>query len=570
MIWHGASVDVNLVNVGKLALIRPVLDQLDIAAIIDRNLPADPQLEYSYGQVLTALLAARLDHPLALMNVAEWANDAGTELMFGIPPEKLNDDRLGRALDALFDARHSITAQVTAEALRWTEMSLKHIHFDPTDITFYGRYESSRPRPSFDEATPEDEDLPPAHLQRGYASGLLTVQLGAVAAIDDFGALPIFTHAYDGNRNGFTGIRETCQLLRQQKLPLANSLLVSDRGTFSANHLGTLRQHDQYALCSVSWRDYQTLYDANRTRLGWQQASFLSQEQQRRRDCQSTRPLDNYRIAVLTHQLQDDAKRTIPCRVIFVHSSANERLERERRTDNIAKVQAGLTELAAKLERAHPCSTPESIQRQIVRLLGKKDAARFFRWSLVALSPEELAALPRPKKGYRLQTHRLEWSFDAATATAAAEHDGLYALITTTPLDLYSGDALFTIFKRQCYLERSHHQLKTPLAVAPVFLKTPKRVEALIFLIHLALVAQQAMERVYRKKMSTATTRDRTTATRLFGKFRHCNVMLEFHPQGVIAHATNLTPEQRQILRTLGLPTIYEFLKSNLPPRPPT
>ena len=379
MFWHGASVDVNLVNVGKLALIRPVLDQLDIAAIIDRNLPADPQLEYSYGRTLTALLAARLDHPLALMNVSEWASEAGADLMFGIPPEKLNDDRLGRALDALFDARHSITAQVTAEALRWTDMSLKHIHFDPTDITFYGRYESSRPRPSFDEATPEDEDLPPAHLHRGYASGLLTVQLGAVAAIDDFGALPIFTHVYDGNRNGFTGIRETCQLLRQQELPLANSLLVSDRGTFSANHLGTLRQHDQYALCSVSWRDYQTLYDANRTRLRWQQASFLSQEQQRRRECQSTLPLDNYRIAVLTHQLQDDAKRTIPCRVIFVHSSANERLERERRTDNIAKVQAGLAELAAKLKRAHPCSTPESIQRQVVRLLGKKDAAVFRR-----------------------------------------------------------------------------------------------------------------------------------------------------------------------------------------------
>jgi hypothetical protein len=30
-----------------LALIQPLLDQLDIAGIIDRHLPPDPQLEYS-------------------------------------------------------------------------------------------------------------------------------------------------------------------------------------------------------------------------------------------------------------------------------------------------------------------------------------------------------------------------------------------------------------------------------------------------------------------------------------------------------------------------------------------
>ena len=38
---------------------------------------------------------------LALINVGQWATDTGADLMWNIPAEKLNDDRLGRSLDAL-------------------------------------------------------------------------------------------------------------------------------------------------------------------------------------------------------------------------------------------------------------------------------------------------------------------------------------------------------------------------------------------------------------------------------------------------------------------------------------
>jgi hypothetical protein len=50
--WHGAARAEAVVNLGPLALIQPLLDQLDIAGIIDRHLPPDPQLEFSHGQVL--------------------------------------------------------------------------------------------------------------------------------------------------------------------------------------------------------------------------------------------------------------------------------------------------------------------------------------------------------------------------------------------------------------------------------------------------------------------------------------------------------------------------------------
>ena len=98
----------------------------------------------------------------------------------------------------------------------------------------------SQPRPTT-ATLRSDDQLPPAHLVRGYASGNVSVQLGVAAYVDDFGALPIAFHCYDGNRNGHTGIREQLQLIRaHQPLP-ANALIVSDRGTFSAEHLVTYR-----------------------------------------------------------------------------------------------------------------------------------------------------------------------------------------------------------------------------------------------------------------------------------------------------------------------------------------
>src|SRR5262249_19648306 len=77
--WHGTARAEAVVNLGPLALIQPLLDQLDIAGIIDRHLPPDPQLGFSHGQVLSLLLAARLCQPTALINIPAWAERTGAD-----------------------------------------------------------------------------------------------------------------------------------------------------------------------------------------------------------------------------------------------------------------------------------------------------------------------------------------------------------------------------------------------------------------------------------------------------------------------------------------------------------
>jgi len=571
--WRGTAVAQDVVNVGPLALIQPLLDKLDIEAIIDRHVPPDPQLEYSHGQVLGMLLMARLCQPTALVNVAAWAEKSGADILCNLPADKLNDDRLGRALDAFFDQRHSILASVTAQALQVTDLALKDLHFDTTDLVLCGAYAASQPRPDWPAETPfrGNAALQPAHICHGYTADTKMIQAGQLAVVDECGALPVLGHCLDGNRNGHTAIRETF-LLAQQHLPLPDdTLLFSDRGTCSVEHIARLQRAGYAAVCAAPWQDYRAIYDANAERLAWHQASFLSVEQQRRRSCDSALPRDHYQLAVLRHTLRDPTtQQQIPARLIFIYSTAAQRDSRKRRQQNTAKIQAGLEALQAKWQRGHPQCTPDSITRQVIKLLGNRQAGHYFTWRLRPLTAEEQAALPTPGPGHRRASVRLEFSYDAAAAQADERYDGLSVLLTTAAPHRHSADDLFTKYKQQNYVETLHHQWKTPLAVSPVFLKSPRRVEALVCLLQLAVQAYQVLERLYRQSVPAEQTQaeKRLTTERMLRIFQVYGLLVSHTPIGRVVHATRLNNRQKQILNRLAFPTPAQILSRILEPEP--
>ena len=260
---------------------------------------------------------------------------------------------------------------------------------------------------------------------------------------------------------------------------------------------------------------------------------------------------------------------TIPGRLLFCYSTAAAAEERQRREENCVTIRAGLDEIARKLAVGHPRTTYTSVVGQIAKLLGKKSAARYFTYELLPLTATEQDALPAPRKGYRKPTHRLVYRFDAAAAEAAAAYDGLSVLLTTSPLTK-SSDVLFTEYKQQAYVELGHHQWKTPLAVRPVFLKSPKRVEALLCLLCLALQAYQMLERTYRQNTpATAPQAERRmTAEQLLRAFAVMGIISEQARIGQLLQPTRLSLKQQQILDRLRYPTPRQLLQRKIPEAP--
>lgn len=571
--WYGNQTSDESCNLGPLALVWPVLERMNVSSIIDQHLPADPQAEFAHGRILSLLVAARLSNPVALSGVAGWAASAGADILWDMPVEKMNDDRLGRSLDAFFEQRHSILGSLALHVAREFGVSLEELHYDPTHIVFHGAYDGSEPRP---EGPPDRSDTaqPAAHITVGRkmsdaAGDVKLIHAGLCVAVDRFGGVPVLGHTVSGNQNGHTAMAEQFALLKKHLRP-KRLLMISDRGTFSAGHLARLEAEGFHALCSVPWNDFRALFHSHRKQLHWKPASFLSIEQKRRRERNSTLPKERYDLAVLRHELVDaESGRTIPCRVIFVFSTADQKVTRKTREKTVASIRQGLQTLAASVAAGRRNTDPASIERRVAKLFGRRAAAAYFTWRLAPLSEAERAALPPPQRGCRTPQHRFEFDYDAARAAADEADDGISALVTTAPWERSAND-LFTHFKQQNESELANHQFKTPLAVHPVFLKSPQRVEALVFLMMIALTTWYILQRIYRQAApADAPVREqRTTTETLLRTFSTYTLIIQQTRFGRIVHPTRLTPRQREILNHLGFRTPAQILCSHLPRAP--
>src|SRR5258706_15389965 len=104
-------------QLGSLPVIADFSRRLDIAGIVDRACPMRDVGTLSHGQVIEALIANRLTSPKAMVAVADWAQAWAVEEVYGIDPDSLNDDRLGRALDALAGRVDQAVGSVGAKAI---------------------------------------------------------------------------------------------------------------------------------------------------------------------------------------------------------------------------------------------------------------------------------------------------------------------------------------------------------------------------------------------------------------------------------------------------------------------
>src|SRR5690606_28628838 len=136
--------------------------------------------------------------------------------------------------------------------------------------------------------------------------------------------------------------------------------MFSDRGTYSAGMLRRLWKEGFHAVCSAPWKDYRDLFQQNRKRLVWKKASFLSLEQKRRRTSGNL-PQEHYELAVLKHEFidPDDKKaKPIPGRVIFVFSTADQKVVRQQRQKQITKLTEGLTKLQQSVANGNRSTDP--------------------------------------------------------------------------------------------------------------------------------------------------------------------------------------------------------------------
>lgn len=186
-------------------------------------------------------------------------------------------------------------------------------------------------------------------------------------------------------------------------------------------------------------------------------------------------------------------KKTDPAlrlRRVFVHSSARAAAAVTARTKKLDRARNDLERLTRGLGSRH-YPTEQAVTDRVTAIARDRRVKTYLR-SETGTDP----ATGKPT---------LTWWFDQAALDAEAASDGWYALLTNLPATIDAATVLIR-YKGQEVVERRYSAFKGPLAVAPMFLKNNRRIEALITVICLALLIFCLIERSVRRALAPDTT----------------------------------------------------------------
>ena len=98
----------------------------------------------------------------------------------------------------------------------------------------------------------------------------------------------------------------------------------------------------------------------------------------------------------------------------------------------------------------------------------------------------------------------LAWWFDQAALEHEHATDGWYALLTNLDPAQVDAAGVLARYKGQEVVQRRYGAFKGPLAVAPMFLQSYRRIQALVTVICLALLVFCLVERQVRRAIAPA------------------------------------------------------------------
>ena len=460
---------------GSLPVIAEFCRRLDIRGIVDRACPVRDVALATHGQVIEALVANRLTSPRPLLHVEDWAREWAVAEVFGVEPDALNDDRVGRALDAVAPALGGIVGSVGVNAIASFGIDVSRIHWDMTSISLFGGYDSIEA--GFAEPSrghPKDRRF-----------DLKQVQTGLGVAGD--GGIPIFHRAFDGRAgeiNQVVGAMESLRTMCGQR----RFLVVGDSKLISFGNVASLTaaRTTFIAPASKAYVDADQLRAADAMDLV--DVDYVAQRDRAKEP--DTR--GRYRVGEDTWAMSpplSQAGEPIPLRRIFVWSSVAAGAAAKARANKLDRARDDLDSVVRGLGGRY-YQTTEAVTARLAVIAAKRRVGEY----LVATVGTD-AGKPT-----------LEWHFDRGALDHEAATDGWYCLLTNLdPADADAAEVLVR-YKGQEVVERRYGNFKGPLAVAPMFLKSNRRIEALLSVICLALLIFCLVERQVRRAIAPELT----------------------------------------------------------------
>jgi transposase len=491
-------------HLGALPVLYALLETLQVRDIINRHCSTRAQV--AHGTVALVLILNRLTMPLPLYQIADWLGRTVLVYVLGIPAHKFNDDRLGRTLDAIQPHCQEIWQDVVQRALVQAEVDLNLIFYDLTAYILHGDYTDSEYAAfGFAHNTPMNK--------RKFKNGL------NVAAD---GNIPTEYAPWPGQTADLATVQENMEQLRRflarRGWPIEEVMVVGDRANLN----------DELAL---AYEDRKIRYLAG-----------LKTQRKVHRELLLAVPEVQFCAHPLTGERGPKGYWGIPCLVPFEHedrqvthrglvvlSGPMRTAHRRARAARLRELHQALREVEAKIGRPH-YRTVKAVQKRAETQLKQSSVGKFMQARAYADENGQV---------------RLCWWVNRYPLWQAMQQDGRYLLVTNDWT--LSPRKMLALYRQKDGVEKRIRVSKQDLKVSPVYLHKDKRIEAMLLINMLALLAYSLLERQARQNGLQMTTR------RIIAKLQSLDVVETFCWDG--SHLIRLVPideEQDAILQVLA------------------
>jgi hypothetical protein len=448
-------------EVGPLLVVSHFLSELDVASIIDSSLPRSARSELSTGEVVLALIASRLCSPSPLYDVAGWASGAAVRELLGIPPQLLNDDRLGRALESFAVYAEHVRGLLAARAIERFGADAARLHVDLTAVRVAGAYEDS------------------ALIAKGWGQGQgVARQVRTLQACTADG-VSLYLRPDSGNASELALVGASLERLLAISKP--GMLMVLDSALGQPKPLCQIERAGLRFIVPLKVdTGFRERYLEEVGSAALRPLRYVAERERRLPARLRTRYRGALRDWHLTDPATGDEK---GFRVAYVHSSEEQEETALARERALAKAE----ELLSRVQRGlggRYYKTCRDVERRVGQIVGK---------NIRGLLKVDVASKDDKPT---LHFHRDEDAIEKASLT-----DGIYALATNLPDRRLSAASVLRAYKDQQVVERRHRDLKQTLKVRPIFLHNDDRIYALIGVVGIALLIFGVMEAGLRRAL---------------------------------------------------------------------
>ena len=395
--------------------------------------------EVPWAVMAAVLVMARLSEPSSELHIAEqWYRKTALDDLLGLPVEKVNEQRLYRALDQVLPHKDAVEQHLRRRLGELFDLEYDLLLYDVTSTYFEGLAEGN----------------PLA--QRGYSRDHRPdCKQVCIALVVTREGLPLGYEIFEGNRTDVTTVEEIVTAM-ERRHGRAQRVWVMDRGMASEENLSWLREGGRLYIIGTPKSELKRWQRTLVEQRGWQEIR------------------DGIEVKLCAGPEGQES---------FLLCRSRERREKERAMHQrfAERIRKGLGSLARRLERARRRLDASRVERQIGRLLERNTRAAGAFEIQVGAAAERASGL------------RLAWRERPEWAEWAEQTEGCYILRTN--VSGWSAEDLWRTYIQLTEAEAAFRIHKSDLSIRPIWHQRPERVKAHIFVCFLAYVLWKTMER---------------------------------------------------------------------------